>query len=162
MNPHRVSASPLPAAAEADLDITAELPVLDVADYAPENEHQARADPWSLPAIEHATPVAADADATQQFDAEPQTVSARMREIQERLAYKNERLRQLENARDEEHAGRAAAEQRTADLSAQLAQLQAAAAQSAAQITELTQARAVADECATRLAYELARARSAA
>jgi len=160
MNPHRVSPSPLPAAAEADPDITAELPVLDVADYAPENEHQARADTWSLPAIEHATPVAADA--TQRFDAEPQTVSARMREIQDRLAYKNERLRQLENARDEEHAGRAAAEQRSADLSAQLAQLQAAAAQSAAQITELTQARAVAEAGATRLADELARVRSAA
>jgi chromosome segregation ATPase len=85
-----------------------------------------------------------------------------VREIQERLASKNARLRQLENARDEEHASRAAAEQRAADLNAQLAQLQAAAAQSAAQLAELTQARMLAEERATRLAEELALARSAA
>jgi FHA domain len=159
MKPYPVSPPPPLAAAVADLESTEELPVLDAADY----EQQAHTDSLSVPAPEYATPVdAADTEAIQQFDAEPQAVSARMREIRERLASKNERLRQLENARDEEQAGRAAAEQRAADLNAELAQLQAAAAQSAAQIAELTQARAVAAECATRLADELAGARSAA
>jgi len=147
MNPHRPS--PLPAPSAADLEITAELPVLDDADYAPETE----------PAIPVVT---ADAGATQQFDSESQAVSAKVREIQERLANKNERLRQIENAHDEERVGRVAAEQRAAGLSAELAQLQAAAARSAAQIAELTQARTAAEERATQLAEELARARSAA
>jgi chromosome segregation ATPase len=164
MDPHRVSPSSLPAAAAADLEITAELPVLDDADYAlEENGQRARTDPWPIAATEQATPVgAADAEATQQFDSEPQTVSAKMREIQERLANKNERLRQLENAHDEERVGRVAAEQRAADLGAELAQLQVAAAQSVAQIAQLTQAHSVADARATQLADELALARSAA
>jgi chromosome segregation ATPase len=159
MKPYPVSPPPLPAAAADDPESTAELPVIDSADCEPEG----RTDALSVPATEYPTPVAADdAEATQQLDAGPQAVSARMREIRERLAGKNERLRQLENTRDEEHASRAAAEQRAADLNAQLAQLQAAAAQSAAQIAELTQSGAVAAERATRLADELARARSAA
>jgi FHA domain len=164
MDPHRMSPSPLPAAAAADLEITAELPVLEDADYAlEENVQRARTDPWPIAATERAAPVvAADAEATQQFDSESQAVSATVREIQERLANKNERLREIENAHDEERVGRAAAEQRAADLNVELAQLQAAAEQSAAQIAELTQARTVADERATRLADELARARSAA
>lgn len=162
MNPYRPP--PLPDATAADLEITAELPVLDDADSAlEENEQRARTDRWPIAATEPASPVvAADAEATQQFDSESQTVSAQVREIQERLANKNERLRQLENAHDEERVGRAAAEQRAADLNAELAQLQAAAAQSAAQIAELTQARTAADEHATQLAHELERARSAA
>jgi chromosome segregation ATPase len=158
MNPHRISPSPLPAATEADLEITAKLPVLDEADFAPENERHARA-----AATEPATAVvAADAETAQQSDSESQAVSAQVREIQERLANKNERLRQLENDYDEARVGRAAAEQRAADLHAELAQLQAAAARSAAQITELTQSRGVVDERATQLADELARARGAA
>ncbi len=155
MSPHRVSPSPLPAPTAADLEITAELPVLDDADYT--------TDPWSTAETEHAAPLAAaDAEAAQQFAAESQAVSAQVREIQARLANKNERLRQLEDAHDEERVGRAAVEQRAAELNAQLEQLQAAAAQSAAQLAELTQARAVADERATQLADELARARRAA
>jgi chromosome segregation ATPase len=150
MNPHRISPSSLPAATEADLEITAELPVLDDGNFAPDNEPGAR-----TAVTEHATAVAA-------ADSESQAVSAKVREIQERLANKNERLRQLENDYDEERVGRAAAEQRAAELHAQLAQLQAAAARSAAQITELTQARSVGDERATQLTDELARARSAA
>ena len=153
MNPHRVSPSPLPAPTAADLEITAELPVLDDADYT--------SDPWST--AEHEIPVAAaDAEAAQQLAAESQAVSAQVREIQARLANKNERLRQLEDAHDEERVGRAAAEQRVADLNAQLEQLHAAAAQSAAQIAELTQARTLADERATQLADELAGAQRAA
>ncbi len=164
MDPHRVSPSPLPAAAADDLEITAKLPVLDDAEYAlEESELRARTDRWPIAATELATPVvAADAEGAEKFASESQAVSATVREIQERLANKNERLRQLENAHDEERVGRAAAEQRAADLNAELAQLQAAVAQSAAQIAELTQARTVADERARRLADELARARSAA
>jgi chromosome segregation ATPase len=164
MNPHRMSPSPPPAATAADLEITAELPVLDGADYAlAENEQRERTDRSPIAAPEPATPVvAADAEATRQLDSESQAVSAQVREIQERLANKNQRLRQLENAHDEERVGRAAAEQRAADLNAELAQLQAAAAQSGAQIAELTQARSAADERATQLAHDLERTRSAA
>ena len=155
MNPHRVSPSLLPEPSAADLEITAELPVLDDADHT--------SDPWAIAATEQTTPVvAADAGAARQLDSESLAVSARMREIQERLANKNERLRQLEDAHDEQRVGRAAAEQRAADLYAQLEQLQAAAARSATQIAELTQARSVVDERATQLADELARARGAA
>ena len=155
MNPHRVSPSPLPEPSAADLEITAELPVLDDADDT--------SDPWSTAETELATPLAAaEAEAAQQLASESQAVSAQVREIQARLANKNERLRQLEDAHDEARVARAAAEQRAADLNAQLGQLQAAAAHSAAQIAALTQARTVADERATQLADELAHARRAA
>ncbi|MFI4878919.1 MAG: FHA domain-containing protein [Steroidobacterales bacterium] len=147
MNPQP---SPLPQAAAADLEITAELPALEDAEYAlQENELQENAQ-------------RANAEAIEQLDSESQAVSAKVREIQERLANKNERLRQLENAHDEERVGRAAAEQHAVDLNAQLEQLRAAAVQSAAQIAELTQAGAAADERARQLTDELARARSAA
>lgn len=155
MNPHRVSPSPLPAPTAADLEITAKLPVLDDADYT--------TDPWTIGATEPTdAALAADAEAAARLDSESLAVSARVREIQERLANKNERLRQLEDAHDEQRVGRAAAEQRAAELHAQLEKLQAAAARSAAQLAELTQARTLVDERATRLADELAQARSAA
>ena len=54
MKPYPVS--PLPAAAADDPESTAELPVIDSADYEPE----ARTDAWSVPATEYPTPVAAD------------------------------------------------------------------------------------------------------
>jgi|HubBroStandDraft_1064217.scaffolds.fasta_scaffold00273_18 chromosome segregation ATPase len=163
MNPHRISPSSLPSVTAADLEITAELPVLDDAGYATENDQQARTDSWPVAATENAIPiVAADAEAAQQFDSDSQAVSAQVREIQDRLANKNERLRQLENDYADERVGRGAAERRAADLRAELEQLQAAATQSAAQLAELTQTRTVAEERATRLADELAQARSAA
>ncbi len=148
MNPRPISPSPLPAATAADLEITAELPALDDADW-PEAKNAA-----AVPS--------GDAEAGQRLDSDSQAVSAKVREIQERLANKNERLRQLENDYDEERVGRAAAEAGAADLHAALALSQADAARSAVQLAELTQARAVADERATRLTDELVQVRNAA
>jgi hypothetical protein len=78
MNPHRMSPSLLPEPTAVDLEITAELPVLDDANHT--------SDTWTIAATEHTAPVvAADAEVGRQLDSESLAVSARMREIQERL-----------------------------------------------------------------------------
>jgi chromosome segregation ATPase len=137
MKPHPLSPPPQPADAAADPEITAELPVIDTADCEPD----ARTDPRSAPATDYATRPA-DAEASQRLEAGSQAVSAKVREIQERLASKNERLRQLESARDEEHASRVAAEQRSAQLDEELAQAVSLASSVSARATQLEQAHA--------------------
>jgi chromosome segregation ATPase len=161
MIPQPVSPS-APRAAE-DLEATAELPILDPAGTAVAEEAVARTDTWAAPAEQPAAPAeTTDPAAVQSLDLDSRALSAAMREIQERLANKNERLRQLEEERDGERAARASAEQRTAELAGQVAQLEAAAARAAAQLAEATQSRTTAEERAARLQEEQARAQAAA
>lgn len=110
--------------------------------------------PRTLPAA------AADAREPGPADAQLQSLAAKLREAGELLASKSERLTQLERARDEAHAARAAAEQRAAGLSAQLAEQQAPAAEHAAQLDEALLARAAADKHLAQLGEELAQTRA--
>jgi hypothetical protein len=72
-----------------------------------------------------------------------QVLSAKLRETQELLAGKGARLTQVERARDEAFAARAAAEQRAAQLNGELGQVRA---ELAFQLDELTRARTQFDE----------------
>jgi len=132
------STPPLPAHAESDLDSTAELPVLDVAASAAPQEHSGRTDTWMMPAPtrEALSGAAGVNDEVQQLEARLRSVSATLRETQELLATRAERVAQVEREREEVRAALAAAEQRIAALAAELGQHQASAAQYASQLAE--------------------------
>ncbi len=147
------SMTPPPAADEADLESTAELPVLDppVA-RAAEEEHSAT-DTWAvLPALrpEHDAQLAATLEA----------VSAELRSAQQLLNSKTDRLIQLERERDEAHAAGAASSERARELDAALTQLKAQGEAQAAQLAEVTQARSAAEQHAAGLSAELAHLRA--
>ena len=150
--------SPPPASphAESDPERTAELPVLDPAAHAAAGEqHQSPSDTWVAPLP--ARLAEALASAARPAEAPPpaaateagpaavteQVLSAKLRETQELLASKGARLTQVERARDEAYAARATAEQRAAQLNAELGQVRA---ELAFQLDELTRARAQFDE----------------
>jgi len=89
-----------------------------------------------------APPPAAATEAGPAAVTEP-VLSAKLRETQELLAGKGARLTQVERARDEAFAARAAAEQRAAQLNGELGQVRA---ELAFQLDELTRARTQFDE----------------
>lgn len=163
LRPMPPALAPASTPAESDLDSTAELPVLDAATgaAAPADQAHSSADTWVMPpAPRTALAAAAAAREPGPGDAQLQSLAAKLREAEELLASKSERLRQLERARDEAHAARAAAEQRAAGLSAQLAEQQAPAAEHAAQMDEAVLARAAAEQHVAQLGGELAQARA--
>src|SRR5882672_1023154 len=150
-----MSSPPLSSDAESDPERTAELPVLDPAAYAAAGEHrQSGTDTWVAPAPA-ARPAEAPPPAARPAEAPPpagearharltrQALSAKLRETQEVLASKDARLTQVEHARDEAHAARAAAEQSAAELNAELGQVRG---ELAFQLDELTGARARFDD----------------
>lgn len=96
-------------------DTTAELPTLEgVAPASSGEPHHSATDTWIAPPETHAP-----------RDSTAQALSARLRESQGLLSAKDDRLRQLEHARDEALEARAAAERRAGQLDRELAQLQA-------------------------------------
>jgi len=148
-----MSSPPVSSDAESDPERTAELPVLDPTAYAAAGEHrQSRTDTWVAPAPA-ARPAEAPPPAARPAEAPPpagvaearharltrQALSDKLRESQGLLAGKDARLTQLEHARDEAHAARAAAEQSAAQLNAELGQVRG---ELAFQLDELTGARA--------------------
>jgi hypothetical protein len=150
-----MSSPPAPSDAESDPERTAELPVLDPAAYAPAGEHRAsQTDTLILPPLA-AHPAEAPPPAARPAEAPPpagearharltrQALSAKLRETQEVLAGKDARLTQVEQAREEAHAARAAAEQSAAELNAELGQVRG---ELAFQLDELTGARARFDD----------------
>src|SRR5882762_5627005 len=140
-----MSSPPLSSDAESDPERTAELPVLDPAAYAAAGEHrQSGTDTWVAPAPA-ARPAEAPPPAGEARHARltRQALSAKLRETQEVLASKDARLTQVEHARDEAHAARAAAEQSAAELNAELGQVRG---ELAFQLDELTGARARFDD----------------
>ena len=150
-----MSSPPLSSDAESDPERTAELPVLDPAAYAAAGEHrQSGTDTWVAPAPA-ARPAEAPPPAARPAEAPPpagearharltrQALSAKLRETQEVLAGKDARLTQVEHARDEAHAARAAAEQSAAELNSELGQVRG---ELAFQLDELTGARARFDD----------------
>ena len=142
-----MSSPPASTHPESDPERTAELPVLDPTAYAAAGDpHQSGTDTWIVPALAacpaEAPPPAADTEAGPPAGAE-QAPSAKLRETQELLASQDARLTQVERARTEAYAARAAAEQRAAQLDGQLGEVRG---ELAFQLDELTHARAQFDE----------------
>ena len=143
------STPPVPERAESDLDSTAELPVLDAAASSAQEHPPGRTDTWVMPPTTREALSAAagvDDDEVRQLEASLRSVSLTLRETQELLATRGERLAQLEREREEARAAHAAAEQRSGALAAGLAQQQAAAAQQALQLAEARRAGTAAGE----------------
>jgi chromosome segregation ATPase len=126
----------VPSSKEADIEITAELPVLDVAAYeaALTEERSGNTDTWHLPALHAgaaaaanvaasvATNVAASAaasapatphaDRTMQLEIDLRSLSASLRDLEDRLTRRGERLLELERELANSRAERVAAEAR--------------------------------------------------
>jgi chromosome segregation ATPase len=135
-----MSSPSVPSHAESDPERTAELPVLDPTAYAAAGEHhESGTDTLMLPPLA-ARPAATEAEPAAGTEQAP---SARLRETQELLASEGARLTQVERARDEAYAARAAAEQRAAQLDGELGEVRA---ELAFQVDELTRSRAQFDE----------------
>jgi chromosome segregation ATPase len=136
-----------------DLESTAELPVLDPASMQSAEAEHASTDTWAtLPALR--------AEGERHLDTTLESLAAQLHAAQQSLAAKNERLLQLERARDEALAARAGAEQRVHNVNTELARLEAAAAAHAAVLAEAQQARAAAEQRLAGLTAELAHLRA--
>jgi chromosome segregation ATPase len=148
--------SPPPASGEADLESTAELPVLDPVPPAPADEHTST-DTWA--ALPQLRP-----DHEQHLEKTLEAMSGELRSAQQLLNSKADRLSELEREREEARAAHAAAEERALESAAAVARLEAAAAQHASQhaarVAELTQARLGAEQRAAGVAAELAHLRA--
>jgi len=135
---------PASSKGESDIENTAELPSPQPAANPGSGDRRPSAtDTWIAPPLAGAR--AAEAPATpgpadaRHGDSAVQTLTGRLRETQGLLAGKDERLRQIEHARDEALQARAAAERRAAQLDHELAQLKA---EHAFQLDEHARARA--------------------
>jgi chromosome segregation ATPase len=150
------SLTPPPASTDADLETTAELPVLDppaaAAAAAAEEAHGAT-DTWA--ALPQLRP-----EDERHLETKLEALSAELRSAQQLLHNKGDRLRELEREREEARASLAAAEQRAAEGAAATARLEESAARQATQLAELTQARVAAEHQAAGLVAELAHLRS--
>jgi chromosome segregation ATPase len=149
----------VPSSKDQDLEVTAELPVLDVAAYeaAVSDERTGSTDTWHMPALQ-ATASAAAAPAgapasqatderTQRLEFDLRTLSENLRDLEGRLTRKGERLIELERELASTRAERAAAEERAAKLLKEEEERAAELLRSA-------------DERATSLVAELAAART--
>ena len=155
--PSSSAAPPAASAAENDLEITAELPVLDVAAYeaAAAEQRTGNTDTWiipasarpdamaeaapsvsSAPAAATPAPVVTDEKRTQ-LEVSLHALSDNLREVEERLKHKGERLTEIEKALAHANAERAVAELRSKQLTGELAQARAAVAAAEARAAEL-------------------------
>jgi chromosome segregation ATPase len=133
--------SPAPAspAAEGELETTAELPVLDVASY--EAAHSSNTDTWVAPsplareALEEPAP--AKSPVAAKLELSLHALSDNLREVEERLARKGERLAEIEKTLAQANSERAALEQRVKQLDGELTKARAAAATAEARVAEL-------------------------
>jgi chromosome segregation ATPase len=161
MSVQRQSSSSAPSAAppvENDLEITAELPVLDVAAYeaAAAEGRTGNTDTWIIPAsalpdaLAEVAPsgpdtapaapagVAAIGDENRtQLEISLHALSDNLREVEERLKRKGERLTEIEKALAHANAERAVAELRSQQLTSELTQARAALAASENRAAEL-------------------------
>ncbi|HEY5101631.1 MAG TPA: FHA domain-containing protein [Steroidobacteraceae bacterium] len=115
---------------DEDLDSTAELPVLEVADMAP--EHAASTDTWIIPsgmtALAAAPADPSAEDRSIQLEINLRALSTSLKDVEERLTRKGERLNELERELASTRAERAAADERALTLMQELAQTQASLA----------------------------------
>src|ERR1700688_4501521 len=103
---------------EVDLESTAELPVLDVADVA--GEHVSSTDTWIVPAGP-STPAAAPAEPlveerSTQLEINLRALSTSLQDVEERLTRKGERLTELERELASARGARGASEERASAL----------------------------------------------
>jgi len=108
--------SPPPPAAETkdpEAEGTGELLVLDPAVYESEDEPRGVSDTWVMPVAESEALAAsaAHAERTGQLEGELQSLAASLREAQQLLARRDERLVELEKARDDAQLAHTSAEQ---------------------------------------------------
>lgn len=134
--PSPASASP---AAEGDLETTAELPVLDVASY--EAARSSNTDTWVAPSplaretVEESPP--AKPSVTAKLEVSLHALSDNLREVEERLKRKGERLAEIEKTLAQANGERAVLEQRAQQLDIELAKSRAAATAAEVRVTEL-------------------------
>lgn len=138
----------------SELETTAELPVLDVAAYEAAHPELSATDTWVATAPPHSPPPprASDDGALEQhrrLEDDLRTLSASLRDFEEQLAHKGERLAAIESELAQVHDARAAAEQRVEELSRELTDTRLALSAARAQAEELTQ-RLAAREAETR------------
>lgn len=148
-----------PTSPDPDLEATAELPVLDVAAY---EERAGSTDTWHMPALPTSASEPAAAPATdarsRQLEIDLHVLSENLRDVEERLTRKGERLAELERDLASARAERAAADERAA---AELALAQERARAELAAAEERADARIrAAEERAYALAAELKAARA--
>jgi hypothetical protein len=148
---------------DADLEVTAELPVLDVASYEAnvasataaagahvaasnvqrEPDRLSATDTWHIPAPTLRKGVAADAANTvidenrARLEVNLQALSATLRDVEERLTRKGERLLEIEKTLDLAVAERNVTEQRARALADEVARAETAATAAQARIAEL-------------------------
>jgi chromosome segregation ATPase len=124
---------------DEDLDSTAELPVLEVADLA--TEHVASTDTWIMPsglAALAAAPADPSAeDRSIQLEINLRALSTSLKDVEERLTRKGERLNELERELASTRGERAAADERALALTQELAQTQSSLAATEARSEEL-------------------------
>ena len=145
--------SPPPASEDADLDSTAELPVLDPAAVQADQEDHSSTDTWAaLPQLRHGHDLPPDTTI--------ESLSAELRAAHQRLTSQAERLTQLDSDREHLRASRVAAEQLVTTLSGELARLEATSAQHATRTEELTQALNAAERRAESATTELTQLQS--
>src|SRR5213080_892454 len=135
---------PASSKGESDIENTAELPSLPpTANPGSGDRRPSATDTWIAPPLAGArsaeTPATPGPGEARHGDSAVQTLTVRLRETQGLLTGKDERLRQIEHARDEALEARAAAERRAAQLDHELAQLKA---EHAFQLDEHARARA--------------------
>ena len=157
MNPQQRQSSPPD---EADLEVTAELPVLDVAAYeanaastaitgtypalAQEREHLNSTDTWHIPApaLRASKGVSAEAANTvidenrARLEVNLQALSTTLRDVEERLTRKSERLAEIERALELAVAERNSTEQRARALTDEVTRAEAASIAAQARIGE--------------------------
>ena len=156
---------------EPDLEVTAELPVLDVAAYEAnstaatsvlpalnatgEREQLSATDTWHIPAPTMRKTAASETANTvidenrARLEVNLQALSATLRDVEERLTRKGERLVEIEHALELAVAERSATEQRARSLADEVARTEAASAAAQARVGELQKAlqeRQTADE----------------
>ena len=147
------SMSPPPASEDADLDSTAELPVLDPAAVQADQEDHSSTDTWAaLPQLRHGHDLPPDTTI--------ESLSAELRAAHQRLTSQAERLTQLDSDREHLRASRVAAEQLVTTLSGELARLEAASSQQATRTEELAQALDAAERRAESATTELTQLQS--
>jgi chromosome segregation ATPase len=120
----------VPPSSDVDLESTAELPVLDVADGTA--EHASSTDTWIVPAG-IATLGAAPSEPlvderSTQLEVNLRALSTSLKDVEERLTRKGERLTELEHELASARNSRIATEERASALLKELAQVQAALA----------------------------------
>lgn len=143
---------------EADLEITAELPVLDVAAFeaSRQEEQLSSTDTWIVPAggwpAPAQTPTAPDDGERTKVEMDLRALSETLREVEERLTRKGQRLAEIEGELVAAQAERAAVEGRAAAVSTELTAARAGLAAAEEQIIELKRAGERHQELAAELA----------